>query len=131
MLRELALRRRARISAGLARPDELILQFDEQRTGGRLQIQLTAGSDQLQLAGRTFNMEALDDQLSRARRDFPTATLDVQFADQIDPRRRRVVLDTVRASAFRYTPEETDEDTRSVDPSDERSDDADDAPDEG
>jgi cell division protein FtsB len=101
-----ALRRRARMSAGLARPGELIIQFDNPNAGGRLQIELVVNTDEFKLAGETFEEEALDDELSQARRAFPTARLRVQFDESVGARRRRAVLDTVRASAFRYHPDE-------------------------
>jgi hypothetical protein len=100
-----ALRRRARMSAGLARPDELIIQFDNPNAGGRLQIELVVTADTLTLAGETFEEGALGDELRQARRAFPTARLRVQFDDSVGARRRRAVLDTVRASAFRYHPD--------------------------
>ncbi len=106
-----ALRRRARIAGGLARPDELIVQFENPETGGGLQVELVVSPEELSLVGETFSVEALSSELERARRDFPTARLAVDFQGDVGSERRREVLDAVRASAFRYQPDENREES--------------------
>jgi len=101
-----ALRRRARIAGGLARPGELVVQFDKRETGGGLEVELVVSPEKLSLVGEMFPVDALSSELEQARRDFPTARLAVDFQGDVKPDRRREVLDAVRASAFRYQPDQ-------------------------
>lgn len=87
--------RRARETAGLARPGEVIYQFEEPDVPIEVGVRLEVTGTALELAGKGVELDALPDALRELRRQLPGARVDVEFEDGIDPIRKREVLDAV------------------------------------
>lgn len=90
--------RRARESAGLVRPGEVIYQFEEPDTPIRVDVKLVVRNGSLELAGKRVAMDELSSALIELKRQVPGAQLDVVMEDDVDPVRRQRVLDLVEAS---------------------------------
>lgn len=87
--------RRARESVGLARPDELLVQFDEAEEETSLQMRLDVDPDGLELAGRSVGLGQLAGRLEKLHAQIPHATLRVEFDDEVGPIRRRQIREIV------------------------------------
>lgn len=93
--------RRARRQGGLARPNELILQFEGEESGGRnFQVDLQVDADRMQVAGEPATLENLDERLEGLREEFPEARLHLVFGDGVGALRRERVIDIVDRSPF-------------------------------
>lgn len=92
--------RRARETVGLARPDEIIFQFEEPEQALTVAVRLSVREDRLELAGRPVELEALGDALEALRREMPTARLTVAFAEDLGAIRRQRVIDIVDQSSL-------------------------------
>lgn len=90
--------RRAREAAGLARPGELIYQFEEPDEPLEVEVRLVVRSDAMELAGKTVTIDDLAGALGELRRELPGARIDVRFDEKVDPIRRQRVLDAVEAA---------------------------------
>jgi len=96
--------RRARRQAGLARPNELILQFEGEEGADRnLQVELSVGGDGMRVAGEPVALEELDERLQKLREEFSEARLRVDFDDEVGALRRERVIDIVDDSPFSAT----------------------------
>lgn len=91
--------RRAR-AAGLARPGEVIYQFEEPEKPVAVQVILKVGSDAFDLAGKTVTLKELDDALAELKSQLPGATLKVDYKDDVDAILKQQVIDAVEASPF-------------------------------
>ncbi len=90
--------RRARESVGLARPDELIFQFEEPDEERAVRVRLGVDEDGMELAGRPVTLETLAGRLRALHDEMPQAALSVEVADQITPIERQRVVDIVEQS---------------------------------
>ena len=90
--------RRARESAGLARPGELIFQFEEPDEEIRVRVRLRVDPDGMQLAGRAVELADLGATLEVLREEMPHAELTVGIDDEVGPIERQRVVDIVEAS---------------------------------
>ena len=92
--------RKAREAGGLARPDELVFQFDKPEAKLEVDVGLAVHADRLELAGRTLHLDGLAAGLEALHGDVPQARLIVDFDRDVDALRRQKVLDLVNASAI-------------------------------
>lgn len=90
--------RRARESSGLARPNELIFQFEEPDEAVAVRVRLEVGAERLELAGETVALEALDDELEALQQRMPQAVLEIHVDDEVTPIERQRVVDIVEES---------------------------------
>ncbi len=90
--------RRARETAGLARPEELIFQFEEPDKQVRVRVRLRVSEDGMQLAGRPVELAGLSASLEVLREEMPHAELTVRVDDEVGPIERQRVVDIVEAS---------------------------------
>ncbi len=90
--------RRAREAVGLARPEELIFQFDEPRQETSVQVRLQVGTEHLELAGRVVELPDLAEQLQILQEQIPQMTLSVTVDDDVGPIERQRVIDIVEES---------------------------------
>ncbi|MFU8804124.1 MAG: FtsB family cell division protein [Bradymonadaceae bacterium] len=90
--------RQARESVGLARPDELVFQFEEPEEAIRVQVRLNAKQDSLQLAGKAVSLDQLSTSLESLREEISGAKLLVVFDEDVDVLRRQTIIDIVDAS---------------------------------
>ncbi|MEM1348729.1 MAG: hypothetical protein AAGI01_09255, partial [Myxococcota bacterium] len=92
--------RRARESAGLVKPDELVFQFDREQDPQTIAVELRATEDALVLAGEEVSAAALDAKLGELREHVDGAHLTVVFTEDTSALRRQRVRDIVDASAL-------------------------------
>lgn len=90
--------RHAREAVGLARPDELIFQFDEPRQPMAVQVRLYVGAEHLELAGRIVEIEELARQLETLSAEIPHARLTMEVDEAVGPIERQRVIDIVEES---------------------------------
>ena len=90
--------RRARESAGLARPDELIFQFEEPDEEVHVRVRLRVEKERMQLAGRPVELEELESTLEVLREEMPHAELTVRVDEEVGPIEKQRVEDIVEAS---------------------------------
>jgi cell division protein FtsB len=90
--------RKARESSGLARPGEVVFQFDEPEEAVEVSVRLEVGPDGMQLAGRALSIDELADRLAGLEDDVPNARLRVRFDEEIDTLERQQVRDIVAES---------------------------------
>ena len=91
--------RRARERSGMARPDELVVQFEDgEESADRLKVELTVEVDRLRLAGETVEVGKLEGALEEMHRDLPEASLTVTFDTDVGPLRKERVIDIVDQS---------------------------------
>jgi len=89
--------RRAREAAGLARPSEVIYQFEEPDEPIEVEVRLVVTNQGIELAGKKVVLEDLPAALEELRRQLPAARVDVRMDDDVDPIRRQKILDVVEA----------------------------------
>jgi cell division protein FtsB len=80
--------RRARETAALARPDELIFQFDQPREERVIQVKLEVAPESLKLAGRPVTLEELPSAIAELRAQLPQAQILSSFHQDIPPAER-------------------------------------------
>ena len=90
--------RRARESVGLARPGELIFQFEEDDEEVTMHVWLEVDDDELRLAGQPVELADLGEELEGLDTRLPTAALNVEVDDEVGPVERQRVVDIVEAS---------------------------------
>lgn len=92
--------RRARESVGLARPSELIFQFDESRDQPPIVVRLVVESDELRLAGEPVEPEQLPAGLERLADQIEEPRLEVQVCEQVGPVERQRIVELVEESVL-------------------------------
>lgn len=90
--------RQARQEGGLARPDEIVVQFGERGERGGLKVTLDVERERMRLAGETVNLEQLRKSIDRLHGELPQAELTVEFASEVGALRREQVRQAVEAS---------------------------------
>lgn len=90
--------RKARETSGLARPNEVIFQFDRPDEDVEVSVELKVGAESLELAGKKLQIDQLDRGLEALRADIPKAHLSVRFDEEVDALREQRVRDIVAAS---------------------------------
>lgn len=80
--------RRARETAALARPDELIFQFEQPQKQRTIQVKLEVAPESLKLAGRPVALEDLPEAIAELRAQLPQATIIADFHSDIPPAER-------------------------------------------
>lgn len=92
--------RQARARGGLARPDELIMQFQQNEGSDRqaLQVEMTVGTDQVTVAGEQVSVDRLADRLEQLAGELANAKLTVMFDDAVGPLRKERVIGIVDKS---------------------------------
>lgn len=92
--------RKARANSRLARPDEVIFQFGKPEETLEVSVRLTVGADSLRLAGKTILIDQLKQGLKTLHADVPSAKLQVEFDEKVNPLREQRVRDLVAASVL-------------------------------
>lgn len=90
--------RRARETVGLARPGEIIFQFEEPGEVVQVQVRLVVQADKLELAGKAVAPAELGAALAALRNEIRRARLSVIFSKEADAIMRQRVRDIVDAS---------------------------------
>ena len=90
--------RKARESGGLARPNEVVFQFDKPEQQLEVSVSLKVGADELELAGKKLTVDQLAKGLAAVDKDVPNARLRVSFDDEVDALRQQKVRDAVAKS---------------------------------
>lgn len=90
--------RRAREVAGLARPDELIFQFEEPDQAVAVRVRLNVAPEKIEFAGQPIELSRLADGLASLRAEMPNAVLTVTIDDEVGPIERQRIIDIVDAS---------------------------------
>ena len=92
--------RRAREAVGLARPEELIFQFDEPREETVVQVRLQVSTDHLELAGQVVELQDLAHQLEVLHEQIPQVVLSVTVDEDLGPIERQRIVDIVDESSL-------------------------------
>jgi cell division protein FtsB len=92
--------RKARETSGLARPNEVVFQFDQPDEEVEVGVTLTVRADELELAGNTLHIDQLDEGLEALIEDVSNARLSVKFDEEVDALRQQQVRDAVAKSAL-------------------------------
>lgn len=90
--------RRARETAGLARPNEIIYQFEEPDAPLKVAVQLLVTTDGIELAGKRVALSDLAAALDELRVMVPGAQVDLDVKDGVDPIERQRIEDVVAAA---------------------------------
>lgn len=90
--------RRARESVGMARPDELVFQFDEADENHSVRVWLKVEPEAMELAGRPVEIEELAGELESLHRQIPGAHLEVTVDEEVGPIQKQQVVDIVEES---------------------------------
>lgn len=90
--------RRAREAAGLARPGEVIYQFEEPEEPIQVAVRMLVTTDGVELAGKKVEVDDLKGALAELRRQLPGARIEVDVKDGVDPIRRQRIMDVVKAA---------------------------------
>jgi cell division protein FtsB len=90
--------RRARESAGLAKPHELIFKFDTPEAPQAVQVSLEVSPKKISLAGREVALDKLQKELGMLQHNIPNAALEVRFDDALGPIARQRIQDMVESS---------------------------------
>lgn len=93
--------RRARESARLAKPDELIFEFQSATTPQHVQVKLEVNAHGPTLAGRKVTLKKLGDALHTLHQQVPGAHLTVFFTPEVSALERQRVRDTLGASSLK------------------------------
>ncbi len=92
--------RRARESAGLVKPHELIFQFEQPREAMAVEVALEVGPQLIRLAGQPVALGQLDAELRALIARVPGAMLRVRLDAALDPLARQRVVDVIDATAL-------------------------------
>lgn len=87
--------RRARESGGLARPGEVIFQFEEPQKPIEVDVKMVVTTDTIELAGKEVTVDDLPDALAELRRQLPGARVRIEVDEGVDPIRRQRIMDVV------------------------------------
>ena len=91
--------RQARARGGLARPDELVVQFEGESSDDQaLQVEMTVEPDRITLAGEQLAVDHLAERLETMAGELPAAKLTVKFDDEVGPLRKERVIGIVDES---------------------------------
>ena len=90
--------RKARETSGLARPNEVVFQFDTPEEDVEVSVTLQVHTDRLELAGNTLSIDQLEEGLVALMDDVPNARLSVEFDEEVDALRQQQVRDAVADS---------------------------------
>lgn len=90
--------RRARETVGLARPGEIIFQFEEPGEVVHVQVRLVVKPEKMELAGKVVSAGELGSALVALREEISGARLSVVFSEEADAILRQRVRDIVDAS---------------------------------
>ncbi len=90
--------RKARESSGLARPNEVVFQFDKPDKAVEVSVMLKVHPKSLELAGKKLHVDRLDQGLVALKKDVPHAHLSVKFDAKVDALRQQRVRDIVGQS---------------------------------
>lgn len=101
--------RRARQRAGMVRPGEMVLQFDDERERRSLRIRVEVDDDELTVAGESSTTEELEERLSGLKERLPESVLRIRFSPSVEPIRKARILEIVDQSAFEASEVETEE----------------------
>lgn len=91
--------RQARDRAGLARPDEVVVQFAEEEGAREFEVELDVRPHAIRLASEELGIEELDERLEEMNETLPGAGLTVEIDGEVGPLRRERVLDIVDRSS--------------------------------
>jgi len=93
--------RRVRQRAGLARPNELIVQFEgDDGSESALQIELRVTPESLRVAGESETFDTLGRRLESLREEFPDAQLNVRVEEGVSILRQERVRDLLDDSPY-------------------------------
>ncbi len=90
--------RRARHGAGMARPDEVIFQFQREEEAQAIRVRLRVDTDRLELAGEEIGLEELEERLTALEHQLEDPVLVVQVDEEVGPIERQRVVDIVEQS---------------------------------
>jgi cell division protein FtsB len=91
--------RRARESAGLARPGEVIFQFEEPQKPIEVDVKMIVSMEKIELAGKEVTVDDLPDALAELRRQLPGARVQIEVDEGVDPIRRQRIKDVVEEAS--------------------------------
>lgn len=92
--------RRARESAGLAKPHELIFKFDRPEAPKAVRVLLEVSPKKISLAGRDVPLDKLNKELGVLQENVPNAKLEVRFDEALGPIARQRIQDMLDSSPF-------------------------------
>lgn len=90
--------RKARESSRLARPGEVVFQFEEPDEAVEVRVRLEVDAYSLELAGKKLHIDQLADALIALDKDVEHARLSVEFGEGVDALRQQRVRDVVAQS---------------------------------
>ncbi len=95
--------RRARETASMARPNEVIYQFASKKKPQDIEVKLVVRPDGCELAGRNVACRELKGALDELREMIPNANVVLDFASDIDAIERQRVMDDLKASEVPFS----------------------------
>ena len=98
--------RRARETASLARPGEVIYQFEKPAEQAVVEVRLRAEPGRVELAGNPVALDALEDALRELKRTIPGARLKLSFGEGLGPIEKQRIRDFATESSVPIAPEE-------------------------
>jgi cell division protein FtsB len=90
--------RRAREAAGLARPGEVIYQFEEPEKPIEVAVKMVVTTDGMELAGKSVKLDELASALEELRRQLPGARVELDVKEGVDPIQRQKIEDVIAAA---------------------------------
>ncbi len=88
--------RLARQQRGLARPNELVFQFEDDERADSMRVQVRVDPETIQLAGRSVSLDDLEGAVADLREQWPNMELQVECTEDVGVLRRsrvRALLD--------------------------------------
>lgn len=95
--------RRAREAGRMAKPNEVIYQFDSEKKAETIEVLLIISPDRCQLAGKTQDCRTLTAALLKLGTEIPTASLAVSYKEGVDAIERQRVKDAIAAAKIPST----------------------------
>lgn len=92
--------RKARESSRLARPGEVVFQFEKPEEAVEVRVRLEVGAEGLELAGKKLHIDRLAEALVALDKDVEHARLSVEFDKEVDALRQQRVRDVVAQSTL-------------------------------
>ena len=92
--------RRARAQARLAKPHELIFQFEPERAHSAVSVTLHASPRSISLAGKPLKPSEVTPALNQLHKRLPQVTLGVEFDPMLDEIARQRIRDFIAASTL-------------------------------
>ena len=90
--------RRAREASGLARPGEVIYQFEAPAAPIEVAVKMVVTNEAIELAGKKVALDDLADALMELKRQLPGARVELDVADGVDPIRTQRIEDVVKGA---------------------------------